>query len=56
MHDLAAELGLRRTYFLGPRQQDELAVLFNCADVGCFPPTASRSAWCSSSAWPAAPR
>jgi glycosyltransferase involved in cell wall biosynthesis len=37
MHDLAAELGLRRTYFLGPREQDELAVLFNCADVGCFP-------------------
>src|SRR3954471_13584490 len=37
MHDLAAELGLRRTYFLGPRQQDELAVLFNCAEVGCFP-------------------
>jgi glycosyltransferase involved in cell wall biosynthesis len=37
MQDLAAELGLRRTYFLGPRPQDELAVLFNCADVGCFP-------------------
>jgi glycosyltransferase involved in cell wall biosynthesis len=37
MHGLAAELGLRRTYFLGPRPQDELAVLFNCADVGCFP-------------------
>jgi glycosyltransferase involved in cell wall biosynthesis len=37
MHDLAAELGLRRTYFLGPRPQDELAVLLNCADVGCFP-------------------
>jgi glycosyltransferase involved in cell wall biosynthesis len=37
MHDLAAELGLRRTYFLGPRPQDELATLFNCADVGCFP-------------------
>jgi glycosyltransferase involved in cell wall biosynthesis len=37
MHDLAAELGLRRTYFVGPRQQDELAVLFNCADIGCFP-------------------
>jgi glycosyltransferase involved in cell wall biosynthesis len=37
MHDLAAELGLRRTYFLGPRPQGELAVLFNCADVGCFP-------------------
>ena len=37
MQDLAAELGLRRTYFVGPRQQDELAVLFNCADVGCFP-------------------
>jgi glycosyltransferase involved in cell wall biosynthesis len=31
------ELGLRRTYFLGPRGQDELAVLFNAADVGCFP-------------------
>lgn len=37
MHDLAAELGLRRTYFLGPRPQDELAQLFNCADVGVFP-------------------
>jgi glycosyltransferase involved in cell wall biosynthesis len=37
MQDLAAELGLRRTYFLGPRPQDELAVLFNCADIGCFP-------------------
>ncbi len=37
MHDLADELGLRRTYFLGPRPQDELAVLFSCADVGCFP-------------------
>ncbi|HEU4348028.1 MAG TPA: glycosyltransferase [Actinoplanes sp.] len=37
LQDLAAELGLHRTYFLGPRPQDELAVLFNCADVGCFP-------------------
>jgi glycosyltransferase involved in cell wall biosynthesis len=37
LHDLAAELSLRRTYFLGPRQQDELALLFNCADIGCFP-------------------
>jgi glycosyltransferase involved in cell wall biosynthesis len=37
MHDLAAGLGLRRTYFVGPRPQDELATLFNCADVGCFP-------------------
>ncbi|HEV7653160.1 MAG TPA: glycosyltransferase [Mycobacteriales bacterium] len=37
MQDLADELGLRRTYFLGPRPQDELAVLFNCADIGCFP-------------------
>jgi glycosyltransferase involved in cell wall biosynthesis len=37
MHDLAAELGLRRTYILGPRPQDELTALFNCADVGCFP-------------------
>ncbi|MDH3754331.1 MAG: glycosyltransferase family 4 protein [Acidimicrobiia bacterium] len=31
------ELGLRRTYFVGPRAQHELATIFNCADVGCFP-------------------
>jgi glycosyltransferase involved in cell wall biosynthesis len=37
MHKLATELQLRRTYFLGPRPQDELALLFGCADVGCFP-------------------
>ena len=37
MHQLAAENGLTRTYFVGPRPQNELAVLFNCADVGCFP-------------------
>ncbi|MEJ2861002.1 glycosyltransferase [Actinomycetospora flava] len=37
MHDLAAELGLERTYFLGPRPQDELATIFACADVGVFP-------------------
>jgi len=37
LQDLADELGLRRTYFLGPRPQDELTTLFNCADVGCFP-------------------
>ena len=37
MHDLAASLGLERTYFLGPRQQEELATLFACADVGVFP-------------------
>ncbi len=37
MHDLASELDLRRTYFLGPRPQPELALLFGCADVGCFP-------------------
>jgi glycosyltransferase involved in cell wall biosynthesis len=37
MHELVAELGLRRTYLLGPRPQDELATLFTCADVGCFP-------------------
>ena len=37
MHELSTELGLRRTYFLGPRPQDELALLFGCADVGCFP-------------------
>jgi glycosyltransferase involved in cell wall biosynthesis len=37
MQDLAADLGLTRTYFLGPRGQDELTTLFNCADVGVFP-------------------
>jgi glycosyltransferase involved in cell wall biosynthesis len=37
MQELAATLGLRRTFFLGPRPQDELAVLFNCADIGVFP-------------------
>jgi glycosyltransferase involved in cell wall biosynthesis len=37
LQDRADALGLRRTYFLGPRPQDELATLFNCADVGCFP-------------------
>ena len=37
LHRLSTELGLRRTYFLGPRPQDELATLFSCADVGCFP-------------------
>lgn len=38
MQSLALDqLGLRRTYFLGPRGQDELATLFNAADVGCFP-------------------
>lgn len=34
---LSTELGLRRTYFLGPRPQDELATLFSSADIGCFP-------------------
>lgn len=37
LHRLTTELGLRRTYFLGPRAQNELALLFGCADVGCFP-------------------
>jgi len=31
------QLALERTFFLGPRSQDELAVLFGAADVGCFP-------------------
>lgn len=37
LHRLTTQLGLRRTRFLGPRGQDELARLFGCADVGCFP-------------------
>ena len=37
MHDLVAELGLTRTYLVGPRPQEELATLFTVADVGCFP-------------------
>ncbi|MGI9416668.1 MAG: glycosyltransferase [Geminicoccaceae bacterium] len=31
------QLGLERTFFLGPRGQDQLAMLFNAADIGCFP-------------------
>jgi glycosyltransferase involved in cell wall biosynthesis len=31
------DLGLKRTFFLGPRSQDELATLFRIADIGCFP-------------------
>ena len=31
------QLKLADVYFLGPRNQDELAVLFNAADIGCFP-------------------
>ena len=30
-------LKLEHAYFLGPRNQDELSILFNIADVGCFP-------------------
>lgn len=37
LQDLATTLGLRRTFFVGPRGQQELAVLFNAADVGVFP-------------------
>lgn len=37
MQDLADELGLAHVFFLGPREQNELATLFRCADVGCFP-------------------
>src|SRR3954454_16706690 len=32
VRELTTELGLRRTFFLGPRPQDELALLFGCAD------------------------
>ena len=35
--DLARQLGLKDTYFVGPRGQDELATVFNAADVACFP-------------------
>ncbi|MEM8949284.1 MAG: glycosyltransferase [Pseudomonadota bacterium] len=38
MQSLALDqLGLENTFFLGPRGQDELAMLFGAADVGCFP-------------------
>ena len=37
LQKLTTDLGLRRTYFLGPRSQDELAQLFSSADIGCFP-------------------
>lgn len=35
--DLAQQLGLKNTFFVGPRAQDELAILFTAADVACFP-------------------
>ncbi|MCP5033061.1 MAG: glycosyltransferase family 4 protein [Actinomycetia bacterium] len=35
--DLAVELGLSGTYFVGPQSQPELAQLYNVADVGVFP-------------------
>lgn len=35
--ELARGLGLQRTFFLGPRGQEELATLFNTADVAVFP-------------------
>lgn len=31
------KLDLQNVYFLGPRRQDELAEIFRCADIGCFP-------------------
>lgn len=35
--DLADELGLRHAYFLGPKEQPDLARLFTAADVAVFP-------------------
>ncbi len=35
--DLAVELGLTGSYFIGPQPQPELARLYNVADVGVFP-------------------
>lgn len=35
--DLAQSLGLNNTFFVGPRDQDELALLFTAGDVACFP-------------------
>ena len=37
LQQLATDLGLQRTYFLGPRGQAELAQVFGAADVGVFP-------------------
>ena len=37
LQKLTTDLGLRGTFFLGPRPQDELALLFSSADLGCFP-------------------
>lgn len=38
LQDLAFEqLGLKYAYFLGPKPQPDLAVLYNTADLGCFP-------------------
>ena len=38
MQSLAIDqLGLKHTFFLGARGQEELAMLFGASDVGCFP-------------------
>jgi glycosyltransferase involved in cell wall biosynthesis len=35
--DLCAKLGLKNTYLLGARGQDQLAEMYTVADLGCFP-------------------
>ena len=34
---LAEELGLKNTFFIGPRGQDQLAEIYTVASLGCFP-------------------
>merc|ERR1712117_775970 len=37
LSDLCAELGLKNTFLLGPKGQDQLAEMYTVADLGCFP-------------------
>ncbi len=56
MHDLAASLGLERTYFLGRASRRSSRRSSPAPTSASSRPTASRSGSCSSSAWPARPR
>merc|ERR1712087_1076817 len=35
--DLCAKLGLKNTFLIGPKSQDQLAEMYTVADLGCFP-------------------
>merc|ERR1719337_663676 len=37
LKDLCAQLGLKNTFLIGPKGQDQLAEMYTVADLGCFP-------------------